>query len=87
MRLKKVSLASSAGHSPCPPTINKLPKETDVRKKIDEESFLYKLIENMRAGFQEQIDLLRKDIVTDKESHNRPVTIGAQIPQCIYWTH
>ena len=81
MELKKVSIASSAGYSPYPPTINKPPKEAEVRKKIDEESFLFQLIENMRAGFQEQIDLLRKDIVREKEIHNRPVTMGAPIPQ------
>ena len=74
LKLKKVSLASSGGQTPYPPTIKKLPLQRDERKDADEKSFLLKLIENMRAGFQEQIDGLKKEIV--REIHNPPITIG-----------
>ena len=49
----KVSIASSIGKTPYPATVNKPFKQKKAHE--DQESFLLKLIENMRAGIQEQL--------------------------------
>ena len=65
MLLPKVSISSSLG--PYQPTVTKPPIPKQERQDA-EESFLFKLIQNLRAGLQEQIDGLRKEIVKERES-------------------
>ena len=72
MWLPKVSTTSSIGA--CQPTVNKLGQQ---KRQNEEESFLLKLIENMRAGFQEQINGLREEIVTEIETRYQSSQIGA----------
>ena len=75
--LRNISL-QSWDNTPYPPTVNKpLNKRSRDRKSINEESFLLKLIESMRAGFQEQIDELKKELVQPKDQ----TRVGAPLPQ------
>ena len=72
--LPKFSIASS-GYTAYPPTINKPRVENQETKTAQDESFLLKLIENMKAGFQEQIDALRNEIIVGrgKEAQRQPI--------------
>ena len=78
MWLPKVSLTSSIGAGAYQPTVQKHARPEDKRK-TDEDSFLLKLIESLRAGFQEQINGLRKEIAKEREDRYQPVQIGAPI--------
>ncbi|KAL5266830.1 hypothetical protein ACHWQZ_G004017 [Mnemiopsis leidyi] len=78
MMLPKVSLASSMGT--CQPTVSK-GQGPEKKRIIGEESFLMMLIENMRAGFQEQIEELRKEIVKEREPHYLPAQSGGPAHQ------
>ena len=79
--LRNVSL-QSWDNTPYPPTINKPHNNISRdRKSITEESFLLKLIESMRAGFQEQIDELKKELVKPKDQTSASLPIGAPLPQ------
>ena len=82
----RFSLTSSVGQTPYPPTIAKPRQAQNTNGQKDEESFLLKLIENLRAGFQEQIDGLKKEIVKerDREPRQPPIQIGAPLPQGIH---
>lgn len=89
LRFSNLSLATSTGKTPYPPTINK--KNLDGPKKTDhttQESFLL-LIENMRAGFQGQIDALKVEIGKGREQEPQPpFQTGAPIPnQGMYLDH
>ena len=79
MWLPKVSLASSMGGGAYQATVQKQSHPEDKRK-TDEESFLLKLIESLRAGFQEQINGLRKEIANERENRYQPAQIGAPLP-------
>ena len=79
MWLPKVSLASSMGGGAYQATVQKQTHPEDKRK-TDEESFLLKLIESLRAGFQEQINGLRKEIANERENRYQPAQIGAPLP-------
>ena len=76
-----MSLTSSSGQTPHPSTIRKT-NGSKTNEDTNQESFLLKLIENMRAGFQEQIDGLKKEIVKGREQEPRqqPIQIGAPLP-------
>ena len=78
MMLPKVSLASSMGT--CQPTVSK-GQGPEKKRTLGEESFLMMLIENMRAGFQEQIEELRKEIVKEREPHYLPAQSGGPAHQ------
>ena len=71
----KLSLASSAYNTPYAPTINKPPKpeQKQERKHTEEQSFLLKLMENLRAGFQEQIEVLRKEVRERDHPWHQPI--------------
>ena len=79
MWLPKVSIASSMGGGAYQATVQKQAHPEDKRK-TDEESFLLKLIESLRAGFQEQIEGLRKEIANERVNRYQPVQIGAPLP-------
>ena len=83
LRYPRVSLTSSTGQTPYPSTIRKTALDgSKTNEDTNQESFLLKLIENMRAGFQEQIDGLKKEIVKGREQEPRqqPIQIGAPLP-------
>ena len=63
----KLSMTSNAGYTPYPPTISK-PLQRKNGDKPEDESFLLQLIENMKAGFQEQINELREEIVGERKN-------------------
>ena len=77
MMLPRVSLTPSVGFkTPYPPTINKPATQVmGQERKADqyEESFLFKLMEDMRAGFQEPLNELKEEIVKKRESRQHPV--------------
>ncbi|KAL5259677.1 hypothetical protein ACHWQZ_G009948 [Mnemiopsis leidyi] len=72
-RAPKFSIASSGyngSYTPYPPTIG---KPAPSKKQTEEEdiSFLFKLIENLRVGFQEQLEGLRTEIVKGRDTGNQ----------------
>ena len=76
MLLRRVSASSSL--APYQPTITKAKGAEKMR--ADDETFLFKLIENLRAGFQDQIEGLRNEIMKDRE-RSKPIQMGASIHQ------
>ena len=77
--IPKFSIPNSAmGDTPYPPTINRPAKGKG--KQTNEEAFLLKLIENMRAGFQEQINEIRSEI-RGRESNQTRVPQSSQKQQ------
>lgn len=68
----KFSIASSGyGYTPYPPTIGK-PVPTQKQTEEKDISFLFKLIENLRAGFQEQLERLRTEIAKGRDTGTQP---------------
>ena len=62
---------TSAFYTPYPPTVGKEGKSTAQTKSgraDDESTFLFKLIEEMKSGFQEQINELKESLHASQES-------------------
>jgi hypothetical protein len=69
--LPKFSMTSAMGYTPYPPTINNKPPQRKRAGNSEDESFLLKLMEIMKAGFQEQINELRDEIVNERRKESQ----------------